>query len=158
MRVRKGQQQRPSVSSWSGGWALQANLYHWNRTGSFYHWSLLSFFFFSWSLLLLLLLPDNSPLFLHSFVPLRSLNTQTCSRASTVARLRLQNGLGPKWLLFCQESHAWFSFSGDSLPYLLAYRKAKNTIWRDRANNQNQTWQECCNDHTRDLKLLWFIC
>ena len=71
------------------------------------------------SLLLLLVLPDNSPLFLHSFVPLRSLITETFPRASLVPRLRSQNGLGQKWLLFCQESHAWFSFSRDPLPYLL---------------------------------------
>ena len=71
------------------------------------------------SLLLLLLLPDNSPLFLHYFVTLRSLITETCSRARIMARLRSENGFRPKWLLFCQESHAWFSFSGDSLPYLL---------------------------------------
>ena len=71
------------------------------------------------SLLLLLLLPDDTGLFLHSFVTLRQLITETCSRVSIVARLRSQNGLGQKWLLLCQESHAWFSFSGESLPYLL---------------------------------------
>ena len=38
-------------------------------------------------LLLLLLLPYNSNLFLHSFIPLRSLTTETCSRASIAARL-----------------------------------------------------------------------
>ena len=31
-------------------------------------------------------------MFLHSFVPLRSLITEICSRASIVARLRSQNG------------------------------------------------------------------
>ena len=66
------------------------------------------------SLLLLLLWPDNSHLFLHSFVPLRSSVTENCSRASTAAKLRPQNGLGQKRLLLCQESHAWFSFSRDS--------------------------------------------
>ena len=69
------------------------------------------------SLLFLLLLHDNSCLFLHSFVLLRSLITETCPRTSIVGRLRSQNGLGQKWLLFCQESHTWFSFSGDPLPY-----------------------------------------
>ena len=73
------------------------------------------------SLLLLLLLPDNSPLLLHSFVPLRSLITETCSRTSTVARLRSQNGFGPKWLLFCQDSRgAWFP-SSRMPPTLSAY-------------------------------------
>ena len=38
-------------------------------------------------LLLLLLLPYNRSLFLHSFIPLRSLTTETCSRASIAARL-----------------------------------------------------------------------
>ena len=71
------------------------------------------------SLLLLLLLSDSYHLFLHSFVPLRSLITENCSRASTVARLRSQNGLGQKWLLLCQESHSWVSFSWDPLSYLL---------------------------------------
>ena len=37
--------------------------------------------------LLLLLLPYNSSLFLHSFIPLRSLTTETCSRASIAVRL-----------------------------------------------------------------------
>ena len=73
------------------------------------------------SLLLLLLLPANSCVFLHSFVPLRSLITETCSRASIVPRLRSQNGLGQKQLLLCQESRASFSFSRDPHPppYLL---------------------------------------
>ena len=52
------------------------------------------------------------------FVLLRSLITKTCSRASIVARLRSQNGLGQKWLL-CQESHVWFSFSGDLYRFCL---------------------------------------
>ena len=71
------------------------------------------------SLLLLLLLPDNSHLFLHSFVPLRALIIETCSRTNIMARRSAQNGLGQKWLLACQESHACFVlFSGDPLPYL----------------------------------------
>ena len=36
-----------------------------------------------------------------------------------VARLSSQNGLGQKWLLLCQESHLWFSFSRELLSYLL---------------------------------------
>ena len=36
-----------------------------------------------------------------------------------MARLRSQNGLGQKWVLLCQESPAWFSSSGDLLPYVL---------------------------------------
>ena len=60
------------------------------------------------SLLLLLLLPDNS----CSFVPLRSLISETCSRASPVSRLRSQDDSGQTWLLFCQESPAWFSLWG----------------------------------------------
>ena len=42
------------------------------------------------------------PLFLHVALPLRSLITETCSRANTVARLRSQNALSQKWLLLCQ--------------------------------------------------------
>lgn len=70
------------------------------------------------SLLLLILLLDSS-LLLPSFVSLRSLITETCKRTNTVPRLRSQNGLGRKWFLLCQQSHAWFSFSRDSMPYLL---------------------------------------
>ena len=69
------------------------------------------------SLLLLLLLPDNS----CSFVPLRSLISETCSRASPVSRLRSQDDSGQTWLLFCQESPAWFSLSGGP-PSLSAYK------------------------------------
>ena len=65
------------------------------------------------SLLVSLLLPYNSPLFLHSSVPLRSVVTEAGSITSIVARLKLT-----KWFLFCQESHAWFSFS-KALTYLL---------------------------------------
>ena len=71
----------------------------------------------SW--LLLLLLPENSLLFLHSLVPLGSLITKTCSRASTAARLRAQNVLGQKWLLLCQEIHYGFPVFRDALLYLL---------------------------------------
>ena len=74
------------------------------------------------SLLLLLLLPDNCHLPLPSFVPLRSLTTETCPRTSIAVRSQSQNGLGPKWLLFCQKICAWPSFSGDPLPYLF-------TLW-----------------------------
>lgn len=71
------------------------------------------------SLLWLLLLPGNGHLFLHSLVPWRSLITETCSRAGLVTRLRSQNGFGPKWLLFCQESQASFFLRGP--PALSAY-------------------------------------
>ena len=72
----------------------------------------------SWDSVLLLsycFLPDF-PLFLHPLTSLTIMNYEACSRASIVARLRSQNGLGQKWLLLCQESHVWFSFSGDPLP------------------------------------------
>ena len=36
---------------------------------------------------------------------------------STVSRLRSQNGVGPKWLLLCQEKPACFSFSMNLLSY-----------------------------------------
>ena len=52
----------------------------WGRTRTLlYHYCLTAFF-----------------LFLYSFVPLRSLITETCSRASTAAWLASQNGLRPK--------------------------------------------------------------
>ena len=69
-------------------------------------------------LLLLLLLLDSS-LLLPSFVSLRSLITETRKRTNTVPRLRSQNGLGQKWFLLCQQSHAWFSFSGMLYPVCL---------------------------------------
>ena len=50
---------------WSGGWGLQANLYH-----------------SQW----------KTPTELHYFVLLRSLITETCSRTNIVAKLRAQNG------------------------------------------------------------------
>ena len=49
-------------------------------------------------LLFLFLLPDDS-LF---FCSLKMVIAETCSRASIVARLRSQSGLGLKWFLFCQ--------------------------------------------------------
>ena len=58
------------------------------------------------SLLLSLLLPGNSHLLSNSFVPLGSLLTETSSTANIVARLRLQNSLGQKWFLLCQERWA----------------------------------------------------
>lgn len=67
------------------------------------------------SLLLLFLLPDNS----RSFFPSRSLVSEACSRASAVSRLRSQNGSGQTWLLFCQESPAWFSLWGTPHPVCL---------------------------------------
>ena len=54
-----------------------------------------------------------------TFVPWGALITETCSRASVLARLRSQNSLGQKWFLLYQESHTCFSFSGDTLPYLI---------------------------------------
>ena len=54
-----------------------------------------------------------------TFVPWGALITETCSRASVLDRLRSPNGLGQKWLLLYQESHTCFSFSGDTLPYLI---------------------------------------
>ena len=47
-----------------------------------------------------------------------SLKIIICSRASIVFKLKSHNGLGQKWLLLCQESHAWFSCSGEPLHYL----------------------------------------
>lgn len=83
----------------------QAILYLWNRTGS----PSTAFFPPVW----LFLQPVNSCLFLHSFVPLKSLMTETSSSAwpSTVARLVSQNDL--KWLHLCQESYDCFSFFGE---------------------------------------------
>ena len=42
------------------------------------------------------------------FILLKIIIAETCSRTSIVARLRSQSGLGQKWLLLRQESHAWF--------------------------------------------------
>ena len=63
------------------------------------------------SLLLLLVLPDKV---FCSFVPLRSLITETCSRAGIVTRLRLQNGLGQEWLLLCHKVMPGFLSLGTS--------------------------------------------
>ena len=41
-RARKGQHHHLLCSSQAGGWALQANLYHWNRIGSLYNWFIIS--------------------------------------------------------------------------------------------------------------------
>ena len=41
---------------------------------------------------------------LHSFVPLGSFTTETCSGTSIVSRLSSQNGLGLKWFLLCQKA------------------------------------------------------
>ena len=69
------------------------------------------------SLLLLILLLENSPLFLLFFTPWRPLITETCSKARTVGRLRSQNGLGQKWLLgislVVQWLRFWVSTAGD---------------------------------------------
>ena len=97
-------------------------------------------------LVLLLLLPDDSCLFLHSFVPLRSLITEICSKASIVARLRSPNGLGQKWLLFRQGSHDWFSFSRDPQPYLLSGPLIlpgpfQCSLWSSKQLNFLKAWQ-----------------
>ena len=92
----------------------------WGGTGSLFH-SLSCCFL------------TDSPLLLHSFVPLRgtlrSLIMENCSRVCTVARFRSQNGLGPKCHLLCQENYAWFSFSRDPPPYLLNKSTCTGT-WR----------------------------
>ena len=68
--------------------------------------------------------PKDALLFLDcsslvsAFLSLRLLITETCSRGSVVARLRSQNGLGQNGFS-CQESHSWFSFSGDLLTMYL---------------------------------------
>lgn len=68
------------------------------------------------SLLLLLLLPDRSPLFLHVL-----LITETCSRACTAARLRSHHGLGQKWLFMSRKPSLGFLSLGTPLPYLLKW-------------------------------------
>ena len=65
-------------------------------------------------MLLLLLLPHNSHLLLHSFFPLRSFirdlfKDKHCDEGWITEWLRL------KCLLLCQESYAWFSLSRDIL-------------------------------------------
>ena len=64
-----------------------------------YHWTIVSWYPF---------LCSNIP-----SLPLRSWITETCSRASTVARLRSQNCLDKQWLFLCQEIQVLFSFSGN---------------------------------------------
>ena len=64
------------------------------------------------SLLLLLYLPIT----VCSLVPHKIIITETCSKATIVTRLRLQNGLGQNNLN--QESHSWFSFCRELLTYL----------------------------------------
>ena len=84
-------------SSWSGYWALEGVLHLGKQLRKrfrllFTMETELGVFISNISpLLSLFLLPANSCLFLHSFVPLRSLTTEACSRASLVARLRSQN-------------------------------------------------------------------
>ena len=60
-------------------------------------------------------LPDKSALF---FCSCKIIVIKTGSRSSIVTRLRSQNGLGLKWLLFCQKLYLVF-FSRDPLPHLL---------------------------------------
>ena len=64
-------------------------------------------------------------------LPLRTLVTETCSRASIMARLRSQNSLGQNGL--CQESHAWLSFSRIPHPICLQIMP----IWR---RNRTSRW------------------
>ena len=111
------------------------------------------------SLLLLLLLLDSS-LLLPSFVSLRSLITETHKRTNTVPRLRSQNGLGQKWFLLCQQSHAWFSFSRDSMPYLLTVicvdrlkYDIKRFKWR-RSQGTERPW--CWLGHLQRLYLMFY--
>ena len=78
------------------------------------------------------------------------LNTETCSRTSIVARLRSQKWLRPKWLFLCQESHSWFSFSGDLQPYVLMMmvlgicHNSFKTIWRNRHIYKLGIWKWMC--------------
>ena len=52
---------------------LQANLYHWKRTGGLYNWYVI--------FAIITFLTPNSCLFLPSFVPLKLLITEACPRA-----------------------------------------------------------------------------
>ena len=51
-----------------------------------------------------------------SFVLHKIIIIETCSKATIVTRLRLQNGLGQNNL--SQEGHSWFSFCRELLTYL----------------------------------------
>ena len=90
-------------------------------------------------------------MFLHSFLLLRSLITETCSRASIMARLRSQNG-------FSQESHAWFFFKDH--PTLSAYtpklhlRVVNISIVSLRAATARFTYYGLAKYHTRYLPAL----
>ena len=70
------------------GLSLQANLYHWNRTGVFKTGSLCYCYFSC-------LIISFVPVF---FCSLKITVTETCSRRSRVVGLRSQNGLGCQWL------------------------------------------------------------
>lgn len=70
-------------------------------------------------LLSLLLLLLESSLF---FCSLKIIIIKFFSVLSIVARLRLQNGIGQKCLLFCRQSHASFCFSRDPHLICLHYR------------------------------------
>ena len=82
----------------------------------------------------------NSCLFLPSFVPLKSLTTEaySCARASTVARLRSQNGLDLKWLLLCQESDECLVLFLPEPPTLSAYTTADPL--EAGSSGEGQTW------------------
>ena len=59
----------------------------------------------------------------------KMLNLENCSKASLVARLRLENGLSQKWFLLCQESHAWFSSSCPICLQYVAILKKKKSMY-----------------------------
>lgn len=63
-------------------------------------------------------------LFLPSFIYLSSLITETCSRASIVARLRSQNGLGQNNFSCVKKARSSFLFCWDPYLHPIAYRIA----------------------------------
>ena len=109
-------------SSWSGYWALEGVLHLGKQLRKrfrllFTMETELGVFISNISpLLSLFLLPANSCLFLHSFVPLRSLITETCSRASIVTRLR------PQLASFMSRKSCLVLFLWDLLPYILTFQ------------------------------------
>ena len=106
-------------SSWSGCWALEGVLYlgkQLRKTLQATETELGVFISNISPLLSLFLLPENSCLFLHSFVPLRSLITETCSRASIVTRLR------PQMASLMSRKSCLVLFLWDLLPYILTFQ------------------------------------
>ena len=96
------------------GLPCRQTLYHLSHQES-YHWSRLGSLYYLICYLCCCSLPDKSPLLFCSH---KIIVIETCSRSSIVTRLRSQNGLGLKWLLFCQKLYLVF-FSRDPLPHLL---------------------------------------